>query len=55
MRFSPCIHGQAAGSADLAHEGIFLQQEFFQFYMETNRSKPSADEENKMDMLKKGA
>lgn len=23
--------------------------------METNRSRPSADEENKMDLLKKGA
>lgn len=31
------------------------QQEFFQFYMETNRCRPSADEENKMDLLKKGA
>lgn len=33
----------------------FAPQEFFQYYMETNRSRPSADEENKMDLLKKGA
>lgn len=31
------------------------QQEFFQFYMEPDRCKPSADEENKMDLLRKGA
>lgn len=33
----------------------FAPQEFFQHYMETNRSRPSADEENKMDLLNKGA
>uniref|UniRef100_A0A674NEL9 Solute carrier family 29 member 1a n=1 Tax=Takifugu rubripes TaxID=31033 RepID=A0A674NEL9_TAKRU len=31
------------------------RMEFFQHYMETNRSRPSADEENKMDLLNKGA
>ncbi|XP_005804225.1 equilibrative nucleoside transporter 1 [Xiphophorus maculatus] len=29
------------------------KMEFFQYYMESNRSAPSADEENKMDLLKK--
>ncbi|TWW78315.1 equilibrative nucleoside transporter 1-like isoform X1 [Takifugu flavidus] len=29
------------------------RMEFFQHYMETNRSRPSADEENKMDLLNK--
>ncbi|XP_008298061.1 equilibrative nucleoside transporter 1-like [Stegastes partitus] len=29
------------------------KMEFFQYYMESNRSRPSADEENKMDLLKK--
>uniref|UniRef100_A0A146WTV5 Equilibrative nucleoside transporter 1 n=1 Tax=Fundulus heteroclitus TaxID=8078 RepID=A0A146WTV5_FUNHE len=29
------------------------KMEFFQYYMESNRSGPSADEENKMDLLKK--
>ncbi|XP_024865355.1 equilibrative nucleoside transporter 1 isoform X2 [Kryptolebias marmoratus] len=29
------------------------RMEFFQYYMESNRSGPSADEENKMDLLKK--
>lgn len=33
---------------------LFYHQEFFQYYMESNRSAPSADEENKMDLLKKG-
>lgn len=42
---------------DLVHYGIcFLQQEFFQYYIESSQSRPalSADEENKMDLLKKG-
>uniref|UniRef100_A0A8P4KBU5 Equilibrative nucleoside transporter 1 n=1 Tax=Dicentrarchus labrax TaxID=13489 RepID=A0A8P4KBU5_DICLA len=30
------------------------RMEFFQYYMESNKSRPSADEENKMDLLKKG-
>uniref|UniRef100_A0A3Q1CRF5 Solute carrier family 29 member 1a n=1 Tax=Amphiprion ocellaris TaxID=80972 RepID=A0A3Q1CRF5_AMPOC len=30
------------------------KMEFFQYYIESNRSRPSADEENKMDLLKKG-
>ncbi|XP_030603902.1 equilibrative nucleoside transporter 1-like [Archocentrus centrarchus] len=29
------------------------RMEFFQYYMETSRATPSADEENKMDLLKK--
>uniref|UniRef100_A0AAQ5YCI8 Solute carrier family 29 member 1a n=1 Tax=Amphiprion ocellaris TaxID=80972 RepID=A0AAQ5YCI8_AMPOC len=29
------------------------KMEFFQYYIESNRSRPSADEENKMDLLKK--
>ncbi|XP_047459893.1 equilibrative nucleoside transporter 1-like [Mugil cephalus] len=29
------------------------KMEFFQYYMESNKSRPSADEENKMDLLKK--
>ncbi|KAM9848184.1 equilibrative nucleoside transporter 1-like isoform 1-T2 [Aulostomus maculatus] len=29
------------------------RMEFFQYYMESNRSRPSADEENKMDLLSK--
>ncbi|KAM6916215.1 equilibrative nucleoside transporter 1-like [Xenentodon cancila] len=29
------------------------KMEFFQYYMESNGSRPSADEENKMDLLKK--
>ncbi|XP_054885799.1 equilibrative nucleoside transporter 1-like [Poeciliopsis prolifica] len=29
------------------------KMEFFQYYMESNRSAPSADEENKMDLLRK--
>jgi len=29
-------------------------QEFFQWYSESNGSRPSADEENKMDLLKPG-
>ncbi|XP_051275947.1 equilibrative nucleoside transporter 1 [Dicentrarchus labrax] len=29
------------------------RMEFFQYYMESNKSRPSADEENKMDLLKK--
>uniref|UniRef100_A0A1A7YJK5 Solute carrier family 29 (Nucleoside transporters), member 1 n=1 Tax=Iconisemion striatum TaxID=60296 RepID=A0A1A7YJK5_9TELE len=29
------------------------RMEFFQYYMESNGSRPSADEENKMDLLKK--
>lgn len=32
---------------------ILPKMEFFQYYMETSRSAPSADEENKMDLLKK--
>lgn len=32
----------------------FCQQEFFQYYIESNGSGQSADEENKMDLLKKG-
>lgn len=32
---------------------LLPRMEFFQFYMETNRCRPSADEENKMDLLKK--
>uniref|UniRef100_A0A3Q3W7D3 Uncharacterized protein n=1 Tax=Mola mola TaxID=94237 RepID=A0A3Q3W7D3_MOLML len=31
------------------------RMEFFQYYIETNQSRPSADEENKMGLLKKGA
>uniref|UniRef100_A0A3Q2VLK1 Solute carrier family 29 member 1a n=1 Tax=Haplochromis burtoni TaxID=8153 RepID=A0A3Q2VLK1_HAPBU len=34
---------------------ILPKMEFFQYYMESSRSAPSADEENKMDLLKKGA
>uniref|UniRef100_A0A3B4V679 Solute carrier family 29 member 1a n=1 Tax=Seriola dumerili TaxID=41447 RepID=A0A3B4V679_SERDU len=30
------------------------KMEFFQYHMESNGSRPSADEENKMDLLKKG-
>uniref|UniRef100_A0A8D3B6M4 Solute carrier family 29 member 1a n=1 Tax=Scophthalmus maximus TaxID=52904 RepID=A0A8D3B6M4_SCOMX len=30
------------------------RMEFFQYYIESNGSRPSADEENKMDLLKKG-
>lgn len=42
-------------SALLAHcTTCFYQQEFFQYYTESNQSRPSADEENKMDLLKKG-
>lgn len=39
----------------LAIMSYFLlpKMEFFQYYMESNRSAPSADEENKMDLLKK--
>uniref|UniRef100_A0A3B3TKN5 Solute carrier family 29 member 1a n=1 Tax=Poecilia latipinna TaxID=48699 RepID=A0A3B3TKN5_9TELE len=33
---------------------VLPKMEFFQFYMESNGSAPSADEENKMDLLKKG-
>lgn len=29
------------------------RMEFFQYFMESNRARPSADEENKMDLLKK--
>nr|XP_046257543.1 equilibrative nucleoside transporter 1-like [Scatophagus argus]XP_046257544.1 equilibrative nucleoside transporter 1-like [Scatophagus argus]XP_046257545.1 equilibrative nucleoside transporter 1-like [Scatophagus argus]XP_046257547.1 equilibrative nucleoside transporter 1-like [Scatophagus argus]XP_046257548.1 equilibrative nucleoside transporter 1-like [Scatophagus argus]XP_046257549.1 equilibrative nucleoside transporter 1-like [Scatophagus argus] len=32
---------------------ILPRMEFFQYYMESNGSRPSADEENKMDLLKK--
>ncbi|XP_014900833.1 equilibrative nucleoside transporter 1 [Poecilia latipinna] len=32
---------------------VLPKMEFFQFYMESNGSAPSADEENKMDLLKK--
>ncbi|XP_042076244.1 equilibrative nucleoside transporter 1 [Haplochromis burtoni] len=32
---------------------ILPKMEFFQYYMESSRSAPSADEENKMDLLKK--
>ncbi|KAF6721425.1 Equilibrative nucleoside transporter 1 [Oryzias melastigma] len=32
---------------------ILPKMEFFQYYMESNGSSPSADEENKMDLLKK--
>jgi len=32
----------------------FAVQEFFQWYSESNGSRPSADEENKMDLLKPG-
>lgn len=45
----------SAGSVELAHCGFcFCQQEFFQYYIESNGSRPSADEENKMDLLRKG-
>uniref|UniRef100_A0A3B3YCG1 Solute carrier family 29 member 1a n=1 Tax=Poecilia mexicana TaxID=48701 RepID=A0A3B3YCG1_9TELE len=33
---------------------VLPKMEFFQYYMESNGSAPSADEENKMDLLKKG-
>uniref|UniRef100_A0A665WLK4 Equilibrative nucleoside transporter 1-like n=1 Tax=Echeneis naucrates TaxID=173247 RepID=A0A665WLK4_ECHNA len=33
---------------------VLPRMEFFQYHMETNRARPSADEENKMDLLKKG-
>ncbi|XP_058507777.1 equilibrative nucleoside transporter 1-like [Solea solea] len=32
---------------------VLPRMEFFQYYMESNGSRPSADEENKMDLLKK--
>lgn len=32
---------------------VLPRMEFFQYYMESNRSRPSADEENKMDLLQK--
>lgn len=39
----------------LTHYGFcFRQQEFFQYYTESGGSRPSADEENKMDLLRKG-
>uniref|UniRef100_A0A3Q3G307 Solute carrier family 29 member 1a n=1 Tax=Labrus bergylta TaxID=56723 RepID=A0A3Q3G307_9LABR len=33
---------------------ILPRMEFFQYYMESNVPRPSADEENKMDLLRKG-
>ncbi|XP_078129202.1 equilibrative nucleoside transporter 1-like isoform X1 [Sander vitreus] len=33
---------------------VLPRMEFFQYHMESNGSRPSADEENKMDLLKKG-
>lgn len=32
---------------------VLPKMEFFQYYMESNSSRPSADEDNKMDLLKK--
>lgn len=49
-----CIYLFSTGSVECAHYGCCHQQEFFQYYMESNGSRPSADEENKMDLLKKG-
>ncbi|XP_010768374.1 equilibrative nucleoside transporter 1 [Notothenia coriiceps] len=33
---------------------VLPRMEFFQFFMESNGSRPATDEENKMDLLKKG-
>ncbi len=33
---------------------VFVLQEFFQYYSESNGSRSSTDEENKMDFLKPG-
>ena len=45
----------SARSVKLTQYGFcFHQQEFFQYYTESGGSRPSADEENKMDLLRKG-
>lgn len=33
---------------------LFPFQEFFQYYSENSGSRPASDEENKIDLLKKG-